>query len=254
MESRETDSAAGRSETPVSSSAGEKLHIPENSVSCPPAEKPSDAGYPEGFVLLTDVVPNVILDIRYCSDYNFVGERIDGYDAPVALLTKEAAETLKKVSLELAEQGYLLKIFDAYRPQRAVDHFVLWSKDESDDRMKDVFYPNLEKKDLFSLGYVDRKSAHSRGSTVDLTLADRETGEEIDMGSPFDFFGEISRPDSGLVTAEQRANRMILRNAMTAHGFLPVDGEWWHFKLANEPYPKTYFDFPVGVSAPGGGK
>ena len=115
MESRETDSA-GRSEAPVSSSAGKKEYIPENSVSCPPAEEPPDAGYPEGFVLLTDVVPDVILDIRYCSDYNFVGERIDGYDAPVALLTKEAAEALKKVSLELAEQGYRLKIFDDFSP------------------------------------------------------------------------------------------------------------------------------------------
>ena len=197
------------------------------------------------FVLITDVVPDVILEIRYYSTYNFVGDRIDGYEEPVALLTKEAAEALKEVSQELNAKGYRLKIYDAYRPQMAVSHFVRWAKDEKDARMKEYFYPELDKDVLFPQGYIMEHSGHSRGSTVDLTLFDMRTGKEADMGGTFDYFGELSHPDYSAITEEQYANRMLLREAMVSHGFKPLAEEWWHFTLENEPYPDTYFTFPV---------
>ncbi len=197
------------------------------------------------FVLLSDAVPDAILEIRYYSTYNFVGERIDGYEEPVALLTKEAAAALKEVSDDVIAQGYRLKIYDAYRPQKAVDHFVRWAEDTSDVKMKEYFYPDLEKDVLFPLGYIAEHSGHSRGSTVDLTLFDMTTEKEADMGGTFDFFGELSHPDYKDITEEQYANRMILREAMLRHGFKPLDEEWWHFTLENEPYPDTYFTFPV---------
>ena len=197
------------------------------------------------FVLLSDAVPDAILEIRYYSTYNFVGARIDGYEEPVALLTKEAAAALKEVSDDVIAQGYRLKIYDAYRPQKAVDHFVRWAEDTADVKMKEYFYPDLEKDVLFPLGYIAEHSGHSRGSTVDLTLFDMRTEKEADMGGTFDFFGELSHPDYKDITDEQYANRMILREAMLRHGFKPLDEEWWHFTLENEPYPDTYFTFPV---------
>lgn len=197
------------------------------------------------FVLLSDAVPDAILEIRYYSTYNFVGARIDGYEEPVALLTKEAAAALKEVSDDVIAQGYRLKIYDAYRPQKAVDHFVRWAEDTSDVKMKEYFYPDLEKDVLFPLGYIAEHSGHSRGSTIDLTLFDMNTEKEADMGGTFDFFGELSHPDYKDITEEQYANRMILREAMLRHGFKPLDEEWWHFTLENEPYPDTYFTFPV---------
>lgn len=197
------------------------------------------------FVLLSEAVPDAILEIRYYSTYNFVGDRIDGYEEPLAFLTKEAAAALKEVSDDLIQQGYRLKIYDAYRPQRAVTNFVNWAKDEDDTRMKEYFYPELEKDVIFPQGYIMEHSGHSRGSTVDLTLFDMKTEKEVDMGGTFDYFGELSHPDYTDITEEQYANRMILRDAMLAHGFKPLDEEWWHFTLANEPYPDTYFTFPV---------
>ena len=197
------------------------------------------------FVLLTDVVPDAILEIRYYSTYNFVGDRIDGYEEPIALITKEAAVKLKEVSGELVKKGYRLKIFDAYRPQKAVTHFMNWAKDIEDTRMKEYFYPNLDKSVLFDQGYIAEKSGHSRGSTVDLTLFDMKTEKEVDMGGTFDYFGELSHPDYKDITEEQYNNRMILREAMTNHGFKPLVEEWWHFTLENEPYSDTYFTFPV---------
>ena len=197
------------------------------------------------FVLVTDVVPDAILEIRYYSTYNFVGERIDGYEEPLAFLTKEAAEVLKQVSDDLKAQGYRLKIYDAYRPQKAVTHFVTWAKDEADTRMKPYFYPELNKDVLFPQGYINEHSGHSRGSTVDLTLFDMTTEKEVDMGGTFDYFGELSHPDYRGITEEQYANRMILREAMMARGFKPLEEEWWHFTLEDEPYPDTYFTFPV---------
>ena len=198
-----------------------------------------------GFVALAEAVPDVILEPRYYSTYNFVGERIDGYEEPCALLTKEAARALKAASDDCVRRGYRLKIYDAYRPQRAVAHFMRWAKDTKDTRMKYAFYPNLNKSVLFAQGYIAERSGHSRGSTVDLTLFDMKTGKEVDMGGTFDWFGRESHPDYKDITKEQFANRMLLREIMLAHGFKPIAEEWWHFTLVNEPYPDTYFDFPV---------
>jgi len=209
---------------------------------------PADPMDSSDFVLLGDYVPDIVQEIRYYSSYNFVGERIDGYEEPVAILTLEAARALKTVSKELNVQGYRLKIFDAYRPARAVKHFVLWGIEDLDLRMKPFFYPALEKQALFAKGYIASQSSHSRGSTVDLTLLDMRTGKEVDMGSPFDLFSEVSHPDYRGVSAEQYQNRMLLQKAMLRNGFLPIDCEWWHFTLKDEPYPETYFDFPVSAS------
>ena len=202
-----------------------------------------------GFVLLSDAVPDAILEIRYYSTYNFIGDRIDGYEEPIALLTKEAAAALKEVSDELVAKGFRLKIYDAYRPQMAVSHFMRWALDFEDTRMKEYFYPELEKDTLFPLGYIAEHSGHSRGSTVDLTLFDMTTEKEVDMGGTFDYFGELSHPDYTGITEEQYQNRMILREAMLAHGFKPLVEEWWHFTLENEPYPNTYFTFPVSSAS-----
>ena len=209
------------------------------------------------FVNLADAVPDAILEIRYYSTYNFVGARVDGYEEPVALLTRQAADSLRAVSDDLLKQGYRLKIFDAYRPQCAVDHFMRWAADVNDTLMKPYFYPKVPRDKLFELGYILEKSGHTRGSTVDLTLFDMATEKEVDMGGTFDWFGRESHPDFGgdpetgkykgnaPITAEQFHNRMILREAMMRHGFQPLDEEWWHFTLKNEPFPNTYFTFPV---------
>ena len=201
------------------------------------------------FVILADFVPNVIQEIRYHSTYNFIGERIDGYEEPAALNTLEAARALKSAGKKLYVMGYQMKIFDAYRPARAVKHFVLWGLEDQDIRMKQYFYPDLEKEELFNAGYIAKQSSHSRGSTVDLTLLEMHTGREVDMGSPFDFFGEISHPDFKGITEEQYANRMLLRSVMMRNGFLPFSCEWWHFTLEDEPFTETYFDFPVCASS-----
>ena len=200
---------------------------------------------PSDFVLLSDYVPGIVQEIRYYSTYNFVGDRIDGYEEPVAILSKEAARALKGVANEANAMGYRLKIFDAYRPARAVRHFVFWGIEDLDLRMKPFFYPQLEKQVLFQRGYIAKETSHSRGSTVDLTLLDMGTGKEVDMGSPFDLFDPISHPDCREVTDEQYDNRMLLQNLMVRAGFEPIDCEWWHFTLKDEPFPETYFDFPV---------
>ena len=211
------------------------------------------------FVNITDVVPDAILEIRYHSTYNFVGARIDGYEEPTALLTRQAADSLRAVSLDLKRHGYVLKIYDAYRPQRAVDHFMRWSQDLTDTLTKAYFYPYLTKKEVFDGEYVATKSGHSRGSTVDLTIVDMKMGKEVDMGGTFDWFGIESHPDYGGGNPEtldfqqtdpnfssvQFYNRMVLRTAMLRHGFKPLDNEWWHFTLKDEPFPDTYFNFPV---------
>ena len=200
---------------------------------------------PSGFVLLADYVPHAVQEIRYYSTYNFIGDRIDGYEEPCALLTREAARALKSASNEMIVQGYRLKVFDAYRPVAAVKHFILWGIEDQDVRMKPYFYPDLEKQELFAKGYTAKRSSHSRGSTVDLTLLDMRTGKEADMGGPFDLFSEVSHPDYRGITDEQAENRMRLQQVMVRNGFLPLDCEWWHFTLGNEPYPDTYFEFPV---------
>jgi len=209
------------------------------------------------FVNLTDAVPDAILEIRYYGTYNFVGQRIDGYEQPTALLTRQAADSLRAVSDDVKSQGYRLKIYDAYRPQKAVDHFVRWAKAVEDTMMKRYFYPDLDKSVLFPQEYICEKSGHTRGSTVDLTLFDMTTEKELDIGGTFDWFGHESHPDFGgnpetgtytpndSITAEQFAHRMILRKAMLRHGFKPMTTEWWHFTLKDEPFPDTYFTFPV---------
>ena len=235
------------------------------------------------FVTLTDVVPDAILEIRYFSTYNFVGSRIDGYEEPTALLTRQAADSLQAVSLDVMAQGYRLKIYDAYRPQKGVDHFVRWAENITDTLMKPFFYPDLDKSVLFPQEYICERSGHTRGSTVDLTLFDMQTEKELDMGGTFDWFGLESHPDfcgnpetgeytgrptpkpsqnegdssateallpsggagRGAITAQQFQNRMILRRAMLRHGFKPFETEWWHFTLKDEPFPDTYFTFPV---------
>ena len=198
-----------------------------------------------GFVVLADYVPGIIQEIRYHSTYNFIGDRIDGYEDPCALLTIEAARALKNVSNEVNVEGYRLKVFDAYRPARAVKHFVLWGIEDLDLRMKPYFYPDLDKEELFTKGYIAKRSSHSRGSTVDLTLLDMKTGKDLDMGSPFDLFSPVSHPDFQGISKDQYANRMLLQQVMIRNGFEPLDCEWWHFTLKNEPFPETYFDFPI---------
>ena len=198
-----------------------------------------------GFVSVGEVIPDVLLDIRYFSSFNFIGKRIDGYEEPAAILTREAAQALKEASREAMEQGFRLKVFDTYRPQKAVDHFVRWAKDPEDIRMKAFFYPDLEKTEIIPQGYIAEHSGHSRGSTVDLTLFDMATQQDVDMGGTFDFFGELSHPDYSGVSEVQHANRMLLQSLMVKHGFRPLETEWWHFILDNEPWPDTYFTFSV---------
>ncbi|MBR1752999.1 MAG: M15 family metallopeptidase [Ruminococcus sp.] len=203
---------------------------------------------PSGFVVLADFVPAIVQEIRYYSTYNFIGERIDGYEEPCALLTIEAARALKAASNVLFVKGYRLKVFDAYRPAPAVRQFVLWGIEDTDIRMKPYFYPKLEKQELFREGYIAKQSSHSRGSAIDLTLLDMRTGRELDMGSPFDLFSELSHPDCRSITEEQYENRMLLQSAMVRNGFEPIFCEWWHFMLKDEPYPDTYFEFPVSAA------
>ncbi|MBR3562788.1 MAG: M15 family metallopeptidase [Bacteroidales bacterium] len=204
-----------------------------------------DRAFEKAFVNITDVVPDAILEIRYFGTYNFVGTRIDGYLQPAALLTREAAVALKDVSDEMITKGYRLKIYDAYRPQCAVDHFVRWAANVPDTLMKRYFYPDLDKSVLFEQDYIMAKSGHTRGSTVDLTLFDMITEKEVDMGGTFDWFGVESHPDYTAITEQQFTNRMLLRDAMLRHGFKPLESEWWHFTLADEPYKDTYFNHPV---------
>ena len=198
-----------------------------------------------GFVNISDVACDVILELRYYSTYNFIGDRIDGYLQPIALLTKEAAAALKAASNEAVSNGYRIKIYDAYRPQRAVEHFLRWAKDLSDTRMKSIFYPEVSKVNLFSEGYIAEHSGHSRGSTVDITLFDMDKGCDADMGGYFDYFGEISHSDYKELDEKQYNNRMLLKRIMVNSGFTPLREEWWHFTLEDEPFKDTYFDFAI---------
>ena len=217
-------------------------------------DEQTDAAVPqgvphEGFVYVKNIIPDLIEDLRYFTTTNFMGEKADGYEANYAILSKEAATALSKAADELREKGYVVKIYDAYRPQKAVDHFVRWSK-TSDQRNKKDYYPDLAKTSLFPT-YIARKSGHSKGSTIDMTICYKDTKEEVDMGSHFDYFGPPSHPSfigkypGGEVTQQHKQNRMMLREVMVRHGFKPYDNEWWHFTLKNEPYPTTYFIFPV---------
>jgi D-alanyl-D-alanine dipeptidase len=199
---------------------------------------------PTAFVSAAAVVPGLIIEMRYFGTHNFVGRPIEGYERPVCLLTQEAAEALGQVARDLAPRGLVLKAFDCYRPARAVAHFMRWAQNPFDIAGKAEFYPDVDKRDLFKEGYIAERSGHSRGSTVDLTLA-RADGRELDMGTPFDLFSPRSWPSDASIAPDARANRAMLAAAMARRGFASYDKEWWHFTLAGEPFPKTYFDFPV---------
>ncbi len=232
------------------------------------AELPATS-VPDDFVNVTELIPSIVLDLRYFSSHNFIGQRIDGYKAPKCYLTKEAAFALKTVQEELLLMGLSLKIYDAYRPQRAVDHFVRWAKNLSDTTMKREFYPTVEKKHLFRDGYIASRSGHSRGSTLDLTIvplplpaqenyspgdslcechkpaAKRFKDNSLDMGTGYDCFHEFSHTANPKISAQQRANRLLLKTLMEKYGFRNYSKEWWHFTLRNEPFPDTYFDFVI---------
>ena len=199
-----------------------------------------------GFVILSEYVPDIIEEVRYHTTYNFIGDKIDGYDDPIILVVLEAALALQKANEEAKKLGYAFKVYDAYRPQTAVDHFVRWAKDINDTRMKEVFYPETKKEELFEKGFIASKSGHTRGSSIDLTLFNLKTGKEVDMGGIFDNFGDVSHSSytEGL-TEEQINNRKLLHKIMTENGFKGINSEWWHFNLIDEPYPDTYFTFPI---------
>ena len=200
----------------------------------------------EDFVDLKEIMPNLRSDLRYFGENNFVGHTIEGYVNPKCLLTKEAAVALKKVQDELERLGFGLLIYDAYRPQRATDHFVKWANDENDTAMKMQYYPNIDKKDLFAKGYISLKSGHSRGSTVDVTIVSLKTKQILNMGSPYDLFDEVSSTDhTATISKNQHSLRLLLKRRMEKHGWQSYPKEWWHFTLKNEPYPNTYFDFPL---------
>ena len=200
---------------------------------------------PKGFVYAEHIIPNLEVELRYYSDNNFVGSRIDGYTSDKLILTYDVVIALKKVQEELQQKNLGLKIYDGYRPQRGVNHFILWAKDLNDTINKKYFYPNVAKKDLFKEEYIASRSGHSKGSTVDLTIINTVTKTELDMGSPYDFFGHESWVNYQAISPTQKANRQLLQQVMFKYGFRNYLKEWWHFTLKNEPFPKTYFDFVI---------
>jgi len=203
---------------------------------------------PDKFVYLKDVDSSIIQEMKYITQDNFIGRPIAGYEAAQCILTQPTALALAKVQQALKSQGLSLKVFDCYRPQTAVNDFIKWSKDVTDQKMKARYYPRVDKADFFTLGYVGAKSGHTRGSTVDLTIVRLESNQppkELAMGTRFDFMDELSHALSEHIQGKPRDNRLLLRNTMQQAGFNPYDTEWWHFTLRNEPFPDTYFDFPV---------
>lgn len=200
---------------------------------------------PQGFTYLHEMIPDVVLEVRYAGNNNFLGTPVEGYKEELVILSTPAASALKKVQQELKTMGYCLKVFDGYRPQRAVNHFISWAKVSGDTLKKQQFYPDVDKKDLFKLGYISSRSGHSRGSTVDLTMVDYSTGKEVDMGGAYDFFGELSHHNYSEISKEQKNNRALLKRIMMKHGFSPYAQEWWHYTYQHEPFPDTYFDFVI---------
>jgi zinc D-Ala-D-Ala dipeptidase len=224
---------------------------------------------PDDFVDIKEVIPSIVLAIRYYTPHNFVGEKIDGYNAPKCFLTNQAAFALNNVQEELNKYSLSLKLYDCYRPQRAVNQFIKWAEDPADTKMKEEFYPDIDKKDLFTQDYIAKKSGHSRGSTVDVTIVPIPTPPEhkftpgeplypcywpkgkrfndnsIDMGTGFDCFSEFSHTENNQVNIQQRLNRLALKTIMEKYGFINLESEWWHFTLKDEPYPDTYFNFVI---------
>jgi len=239
----------------------------------PPAAVADDVKAPADFVALSSVDHSIIQEIRYATPHNFVGAPVNGYLQPMCILTKPAALALHHVQLKLLRTGYSLKVYDCYRPQRAVDNFVSWAEDLTDQTMKGEFYPDEDKADLFTDGYIAAKSGHSRGSTMDLTIVKlpaartrayvpgeplvpcyapqdaRFPDNSIDMGTGFDCFDTLANTLDPRITGVQLSNRLMLKNAMEAAGFTNLAVEWWHYTLTNEPYPATYFDFPITWSS-----
>ncbi|WP_406446776.1 M15 family metallopeptidase [Streptomyces sp. NBC_01613] len=233
------------------------------------AQAKTEPKAPKDFVALRTVDPTIIQEMRYFTPHNFVGERIDGYQQPLCILTRPAAEALHKAQLRLLRKGYTLKVYDCYRPQRAVDHFVRWAEDLDDQAMKGEFYPNVDKTRLFEDGYIAEKSGHSRGSTMDLTIVklpakptrpyhpgerlvpcyapkdERFPDNSVDMGTGFDCFDTLAHTLDPRIQGEQRANRLLLKSTLEGLGFVNLAEEWWHYTYKPEPYPDTYFDFPV---------
>ncbi len=206
---------------------------------------PAASRLPDGFVYADEIVPDLFVDLKYCTSDNFLGEPVDGYHAPRVIATAPAAAALRAVQEELMLFGLGLHVFDAYRPQQAVNHFIRWGRDDTDTSTRERFYPGRHKQQLFDEGYISRRSSHTRGSTFDLTVATIADDTPLDMGTEFDFFGPASWPQWPDATRAQKANRLLLRGIMGKHGFEPHDYEWWHFTLSDEPFPDTYFDFPV---------
>ncbi|MBE8221797.1 MAG: M15 family metallopeptidase [Bdellovibrionales bacterium] len=197
------------------------------------------------FLLINKLIPSAIFDVRYNSNSNFLGTKVDGYKASYCYLEKSAAMALKEVQKNAIKKGYSLKIFDCYRPQKAVDHFVRWAKDIGDTKMKNIYYPKIDKLDIIPKGYIADKSGHTRGSTADLTLVNIKNNIELDMGTPFDFFDTLSNTADKRITLLQKKNRNILGSLMSNQGFVNYKLEWWHFTLNNEKFPNTYFNFDV---------
>ncbi|MEZ7949665.1 MAG: M15 family metallopeptidase [Flavobacteriaceae bacterium] len=200
---------------------------------------------PKGFSYVSEIDATIKKELRYGTSNNFIGKPIDGYLKDSLIVSTPAAKALKEIQTKLMLSGLSLKIFDAYRPQQAVDHFVRWAKVMNDTLMKQLYYPDVQKSELFTLGFIASKSGHTRGSTVDLSIVDVKTNKELDMGSSYDFFGEKSHPFYKKITEAQMKNRMLLRIIMIKNGFIPYDNEWWHFTLKDEPYPTTYFNFLI---------
>ncbi|MBU3823032.1 M15 family metallopeptidase [Flavobacteriaceae bacterium XHP0103] len=203
------------------------------------------AQLPEGFVYAEDIIPDLNVELRYFTDNNFVGTQIDGYHSNKLILTEKAATALKLVQEELLKNNMCLQVYDGYRPQQAVNHFMRWAKSINDTINKKRFYPDILKKDLFKEGYIASKSGHSRGSTVDLTIVNANTNEPLDMGGIYDFFGSRSWTDYDGINEDQKANRQLLKRVMQKHGFVNFYQEWWHYTLNEEPFPETYFDFVI---------
>lgn len=200
---------------------------------------------PDDFVYVTETIPSLQQDIRYFGSNNFVGRPINGYKKPVCILTNAATHALLKVQTALNKKNLGLLVYDCYRPQMAVNDFIQWSQQSEDERMKELFYPRIDKRDLFKMNYIARRSGHTRGSTVDLTLVNLQNNQVLDMGTPFDYLDPLSHPDNRDITVTQFKNRMLLRSLMIKFGFMPIKTEWWHFSLKNEPYKNTYFNFFV---------
>ncbi|GAY15879.1 D-alanyl-D-alanine dipeptidase [Mycobacterium sp. shizuoka-1] len=229
----------------------------------------ADAAAPGDFVALADVDSSILQDIRYATDHNFIGSPVDGYPSPMCILTRQAADGLRRAQQDFLERGFTLKVYDCYRPQRAVDEFVSWAGDLGDQRMKNEFYPRVDKAELFDDGYIARQSGHSRGATVDLTLVAlpatptppyvtgqplvdctapqqlRFSDNSIDMGTGYDCFDTLANTSDPRITGDQAKNRLLLEEGLARYGFVNYDKEWWHYTYRPEPYPDTYFDFPV---------